>query len=228
MSGPRVLVVDDEPQIQRFLTVALTAAGFQVQTAETGAQALRRGGDRRARSHRSRPRPARSGRQGRSARHPPVLNDAGDHFVRARPRGGEDRGARSWRGRLCREAVRHRRIDCEAAAALRHAAQAAPARSAGGDCGRRHGLRQASRHPRRSADQADAEGIRPARGPLSQRRARRHSSTNSGGGLGPGAHEDTQYLRVFIGQLRAKIERDPTTPTIVKTEPGVGYRAAEA
>ena len=44
---------------------------------------------------------------------------------------------------------------------------------------------------------------------------------------GPAHHEDTQYLRVFIGQLRAKIERDPTTPTIVKTEPGVGYRAAE-
>src|SRR5580658_62834 len=41
MTGPRILVVDDEPQIQRFLTVALTAAGFQVQTAETGAQALR-------------------------------------------------------------------------------------------------------------------------------------------------------------------------------------------
>ncbi|MBV8440752.1 MAG: winged helix-turn-helix domain-containing protein, partial [Hyphomicrobiales bacterium] len=40
--------------------------------------------------------------------------------------------------------------------------------------------------------------------------------------------EDTQYLRVFIGQLRAKIERDPTSPRIVTTEPGVGYRAAEA
>jgi two-component system, OmpR family, KDP operon response regulator KdpE len=40
--------------------------------------------------------------------------------------------------------------------------------------------------------------------------------------------EDTQYLRVFVGQLRAKIERDPTSPRIVKTEPGVGYRAAEA
>ncbi len=44
---------------------------------------------------------------------------------------------------------------------------------------------------------------------------------------GPAHHEDTQYLRVFIGQLRAKIERDPTAPAIVKTEPGVGYRAAE-
>src|SRR6202044_3077902 len=35
------LVFDDEPQIQRVLAVALAAAGFQVQTAETGAQALR-------------------------------------------------------------------------------------------------------------------------------------------------------------------------------------------
>ena len=41
MKGLRVLVVDDEPQIQRFLTVALTAAGYEVLTAETGAQALR-------------------------------------------------------------------------------------------------------------------------------------------------------------------------------------------
>jgi len=31
----------------------------------------------------------------------------------------------------------------------------------------------------------------------------------------------------WSGQLRAKVERDPTTPNIVKTEPGVGYRAAE-
>ena len=45
---------------------------------------------------------------------------------------------------------------------------------------------------------------------------------------GPAHIEDTQYLRVFIGQLRAKIERDPTAPKIVNTEPGVGYRAAEA
>ncbi|MCO5064235.1 MAG: response regulator transcription factor [Rhizobiaceae bacterium] len=41
---------------------------------------------------------------------------------------------------------------------------------------------------------------------------------------GPAHAEDMQYLRVFIGQLRAKIERDPTIPRIIKTEPGVGYR----
>ncbi|MET0942510.1 MAG: winged helix-turn-helix domain-containing protein, partial [Mesorhizobium sp.] len=32
------------------------------------------------------------------------------------------------------------------------------------------------------------------------------------------------YLRVFIGQLRGKIERDAADPRIIRTEPGVGYR----
>ena len=41
---------------------------------------------------------------------------------------------------------------------------------------------------------------------------------------GPAHGQDLHYLRVFIGQLRAKIERDPVTPQIVRTEPGVGYR----
>lgn len=41
---------------------------------------------------------------------------------------------------------------------------------------------------------------------------------------GPSFAEETQYLRVFIGQLRKKIEPDPTTPRILLTESGVGYR----
>ena len=42
------------------------------------------------------------------------------------------------------------------------------------------------------------------------------------------AHEgDVQYLRVYIGQLRAKLEADPASPSIIMTEPGVGYRVAE-
>lgn len=41
---------------------------------------------------------------------------------------------------------------------------------------------------------------------------------------GPAHVEDTPYLRVFIGQLRAKIEADPTTPRLILTESGVGYR----
>ncbi|MCL6708520.1 response regulator [Pseudomonas sp. R2.Fl] len=41
---------------------------------------------------------------------------------------------------------------------------------------------------------------------------------------GPAHGEDLHYLRVFIGQLRQKIERDPAHPKIVRTEAGVGYR----
>lgn len=41
---------------------------------------------------------------------------------------------------------------------------------------------------------------------------------------GPAHVEDTQYLRVFIGQLRQKIEPDPSQPRLILTEPGVGYR----
>ncbi len=38
--------------------------------------------------------------------------------------------------------------------------------------------------------------------------------------------EDLQYLRVFVGQLRAKIEDDANNPQFIRTEPGVGYRFA--
>lgn len=44
---------------------------------------------------------------------------------------------------------------------------------------------------------------------------------------GPAHLEDVHYLRVFIGQLRTKIERDPAQPQLIRTEPGVGYRFAE-
>lgn len=37
----------------------------------------------------------------------------------------------------------------------------------------------------------------------------------------------TQYLRVFIGQLRKKIEDNPSQPTFIKTESGIGYRFTE-
>jgi two-component system KDP operon response regulator KdpE len=42
-------------------------------------------------------------------------------------------------------------------------------------------------------------------------------------GWGEGA-ADTQYLRVYIGLLRQKIEEDPGDPRLLLTEPGVGYR----
>lgn len=40
--------------------------------------------------------------------------------------------------------------------------------------------------------------------------------------------EDTQYLRVYIGQLRQKIEDQVAEPRIILTEPGIGYRIGES
>ena len=45
---------------------------------------------------------------------------------------------------------------------------------------------------------------------------------------GPDYGEETEYLRVFINQLRKKIEPDPSKPRYVLTEPWMGYRFASA
>jgi two-component system KDP operon response regulator KdpE len=42
--------------------------------------------------------------------------------------------------------------------------------------------------------------------------------------LGPSHEDESQYLRVFIAQLRKKIEADPNRPTYIITESGIGYR----
>lgn len=44
---------------------------------------------------------------------------------------------------------------------------------------------------------------------------------------GHGYIGQTQYLRVFIAQLRRKIEADPSMPKFINTEPGIGYRFSE-
>jgi len=41
---------------------------------------------------------------------------------------------------------------------------------------------------------------------------------------GYGYLEQTQYLRVFMAQLRKKIEDDPASPVLLITESGIGYR----
>jgi two-component system, OmpR family, KDP operon response regulator KdpE len=40
------------------------------------------------------------------------------------------------------------------------------------------------------------------------------------------AARDSQYLRVYVGLLRQKIEEDPSDPRLILTEPGIGYRLA--
>jgi two-component system KDP operon response regulator KdpE len=41
---------------------------------------------------------------------------------------------------------------------------------------------------------------------------------------GPGHEQDTQYLRVYVGQLRQKLGDDPAEPRFIANEPGIGYR----
>ena len=41
---------------------------------------------------------------------------------------------------------------------------------------------------------------------------------------GPGYSAETNYLRVYVAGLRRKLERDPSRPRHLVTEPGMGYR----
>jgi two-component system KDP operon response regulator KdpE len=38
---------------------------------------------------------------------------------------------------------------------------------------------------------------------------------------------ETHYLRIYMRQLRQKLEQDPARPRYLQTEPGVGYRLRE-
>lgn len=41
---------------------------------------------------------------------------------------------------------------------------------------------------------------------------------------GPNAADQSHYLRIYVGHLRKKLEKDPSSPKHLLTEPGVGYR----
>ncbi len=45
---------------------------------------------------------------------------------------------------------------------------------------------------------------------------------------GPYYQDESQYLRIYIMQIRRKIEDNPSNPTIIITEPGVGYRFVDS
>lgn len=45
---------------------------------------------------------------------------------------------------------------------------------------------------------------------------------------GPGYDRETNYLRVYLAQLRRKLEADPSRPAIFLTDPGIGYRLVTA
>lgn len=45
---------------------------------------------------------------------------------------------------------------------------------------------------------------------------------------GPGHLDDAHYLRLYMAQLRGKLEQDPTNPKLLLTEQGIGYRLTGA
>ena len=227
MSDCRVLVVDDEPQIQRFLHVALTAAGYEVLTAETGSQALRQVAT-------AAPDlivldlglPDRDGkevlREIREFSQTPVIilsaRDRESEKIEALDLGADDYvekpfGIGELTARL-RAALRRRAS--EAQPAERVAIEGVVL-----DFDKRLVTRDGV-PIKLTPKEYDLLAVlfRSAGRVVTHRQI---LSTV----WGPAHAEDTQYLRVFIGQLRHKIEADPTAPKIVKTEPGVGYRAAE-
>ena len=46
-------------------------------------------------------------------------------------------------------------------------------------------------------------------------------------GLGPRLRSESNYLHVYVSQLRRKLEPDPARPRYLLTEPGAGYRLVD-
>ncbi|MBT9373308.1 response regulator [Rhizobium sp. CSW-27] len=224
MTLPRILVVDDEPQIQRFLKPALSAAGYEVIEAATGAQALKA-----------------------LATQAPdlVILDLGLPDMDGKEVIASLRG---W-SQVPVLILSARDRESEKIAALDLGADDYVEKPFGiGELTAR--IRTALRHRARSEAvpsliETDGLCIDPVRRLVTRNGETLHLTPKeydlllllarhagrvvthrtlltSVWGLAHG--EDLHYLRVFIGQLRQKIERDATRPQIVRTEPGVGYR----
>lgn len=224
MSGPRILIVDDEPQMLRVLRPALAASGYETLEAATGREALKAiaahapdavlldlglpdmdGKEvlRRARAFSQVPIIILSARE-REAEKIAALDAGADDYVEKPFSIGE--------------------LLARLRAALRHggktAAEASEIESGGLriDLGRRLVTRNGV-----------VVKLTPKEYELLATLARHADRLLTHRQIltavwGPAHGEDTQYLRVFIGQLRAKIEEDAAAPKILVTEPGVGYR----
>jgi two-component system, OmpR family, KDP operon response regulator KdpE len=226
MSAPpiRVLVVDDEPQILRALRAALRGHGYDVQTAADGEEAL----DLLA----LRPpdvvildlvMPGKSGfdvvREVRTWSRVPiiVLSARGEERdkVIALDLGADDYLTKPF---SMNELLARIRV------ALRHRPEMAatePVVRAGlvtVDLARRTISRAGTEvHLTPTEWQLLAELAREPGKVLTQRMLLQRV-------WGPEYSDEAQYLRVYINQLRRKLESDPAHPRILITEPGVGYR----
>ncbi len=224
MSVERILVVDDEPQIQRFLKPALSAAGYDVREAVTGAEALKAAAT-------TAPDvvildlglPDMDGKEVianlRGWSQVPII------ILSARDREGEkiaalDLGADDY----IEKPFGIGELTARIRAALRHRVQMEGGQTQLSADG-------VSIDTIKRVVTKDGEPVRltPKEYDLlvmlahhAGRVVTHKTLLTSVWGVAHG--EDLHYLRVFIGQLRGKIERDPADPKIIRTEPGVGYR----
>jgi two-component system KDP operon response regulator KdpE len=222
---PRVLVIDDEAQIHRFLRAALEAAGFEPLRADTGAEGLRE-------IARAAPDavvldlglPDMDGRQvlikAREFYHEPIIilsaRDRETEKIEALDSGANDYvekpfGVGELLARL-RAALRQRS----------NASEPPPPIVKSGPL--------TIDFPRRLVTRGEElVHLSPKEYDLLAKLAQNAGKVMQHRDLlisiwGPAHAEDTQYLRVFIGQLRQKIEGDPSEPQVIMTEPGIGYR----
>jgi two-component system KDP operon response regulator KdpE len=222
-AAPRVLVIDDEIAIQRVLKPSLGAAGFDVSSAETGGEALRA-----------------------VAQNEPdlIILDLGLPDM-----DGKDviASLREWTDApILVLSARH--DETERIAALDTGADDyVPKPFHMGELQAR--LRAALRHRQRSQTGASTFASGGLAIDFAQRRVTlagedikltrkefdllRTLAQHAGqvvthkqllaAGWG-GAVSDTQFVRVYVGQLRQKLEKDPSAPRLILSEPGVGYR----
>lgn len=223
-SRPRILVIDDEPQIHRFLGPALDAAGYEPVRADTAAAGLRE-------IARKAPDavvldlglPDLDGKEAltkaRAFYEGPILilsaRDKETEKIDALDLGADDYvekpfGVGELLARL-RVALRHRLQD----------QGALPVVTAGDltvDLVKRL-VTRAGEAIRLSPREYDllAQLVQGAGKVVTHRQLLTAV-------WGPAHEHDVQYLRVFVGQLRQKIEPDSSAPALILTEPGVGYR----
>jgi two-component system, OmpR family, KDP operon response regulator KdpE len=224
MSAERVLVVDDEPQVLRGITAALRAAGYQVSGAETAAGALEaaalRPPDAVVLDLRL---PDGSGvdvcRRLREWSQAPVVVvsavDEEDEKIAALDAGADDYVTKPYAvGELL----------ARLRAALRRAA--APA---GEPPGVRFGGVEVDLARREVARGGEPVHLTPHEYRLLAELARHPGRVLTHRALltavwGPEYGSETHYLRVYMANLRRKLEEDPARPRHLITETGVGYR----
>lgn len=223
----KVLVVDDETAMHRFLTPALEATDHDVTTATTGAEALRRGATgapdvilldlglpdmdgkevlRRLRAFSAVPVIVLSARD-REAEKIEALDLGADDYVN-KPFGIGELLARM------RVALRHARGESHETNLLQVGGVVIDVPA--------HRVTRAGEDIKLTPKEFDLLVVLARGG--GKMLTHRHILAAV---WGPAHVDDTQYLRVFVGQLRAKLERDPSNPELILTEPGIGYRVTD-